>query len=93
MNCHFKLLHILKSSTAREVLKRIQIGLLCVQPDATDRPTMSTIVMGNDAKVIPDPKQPAFYVGSKVLEQESTLDNSKNCSINKVTLSDFAPRS
>ncbi|KAK4254003.1 hypothetical protein QN277_009440 [Acacia crassicarpa] len=44
-----------------EILKCIQIGLLCVQDYAADRPTMSTVVsmLGNDSS-LPSPKQPAF---------------------------------
>ncbi|XP_030970811.1 G-type lectin S-receptor-like serine/threonine-protein kinase RKS1 [Quercus lobata] len=46
---------------ANEVLKCIQIGLLCVQEHARDRPTMLTVVfmLGNDT-TLPSPKQPAF---------------------------------
>lgn len=48
-----------------EVIKCIHIGLLCVQEDAADRPTMSTVVLmlGSDTMVLPTPKQPAFSVG------------------------------
>ena len=44
-----------------EVLRCIQIGLLCVQEHARDRPTMLTIVfmLANDTP-LPSPKQPAF---------------------------------
>ncbi|KAI9072086.1 hypothetical protein K1719_045957 [Acacia pycnantha] len=44
-----------------EVLKCIQIGLLCVQEYATDRPTMLEVVfmLDNDSTLAP-PKQPAF---------------------------------
>ncbi|XP_075665965.1 G-type lectin S-receptor-like serine/threonine-protein kinase RKS1 [Castanea sativa] len=46
---------------ANEVLKCIQIGLLCVQEHASDRPTMLAVVfmLGNDTS-LPSPKQPAF---------------------------------
>ncbi|KAK9936183.1 hypothetical protein M0R45_013040 [Rubus argutus] len=46
-----------------EVLRCIQIALLCVQELANDRPTMSTIVfmLGNDA-VLPSPRKPAFLL-------------------------------
>ncbi|KAI4332889.1 hypothetical protein L6164_017763 [Bauhinia variegata] len=84
-----------KSSTASEIIKCIHIGLLCVQQNAADRPTISAValMLGNDAKVLPDPKQPAFAVGRTITEQEPKLETSKNCSINQVTLSDFSPRS
>jgi len=46
---------------AHEVLRCIQIGLLCVQEQATDRPTMLKIVfmLGNE-ETVPSPKKPAF---------------------------------
>ncbi|KAI4299253.1 hypothetical protein L6164_032730 [Bauhinia variegata] len=44
-----------------EVLRCIQIGLLCVQDYPTDRPTMSVVIsmLGNDT-TLPTPKQPVF---------------------------------
>ncbi|KAK9944985.1 hypothetical protein M0R45_010518 [Rubus argutus] len=46
-----------------EVLRCIQIALLCVQELANDRPTMSTVVsmLGNDA-ALPSPRKPAFLL-------------------------------
>ncbi|KAI9083641.1 hypothetical protein K1719_034342 [Acacia pycnantha] len=53
----------LRSETCpkHEVLKCIQIGLLCVQEYATDRPTMLEVVsmLDNESTLAP-PKQPAF---------------------------------
>ncbi|XP_023757721.1 G-type lectin S-receptor-like serine/threonine-protein kinase At4g27290 [Lactuca sativa] len=45
-----------------EVLRSIHIGLLCVQNQPEDRPTMSSVVLmlGNDG-VLPQPKPPAFF--------------------------------
>ncbi|KAK8675395.1 hypothetical protein V6N13_033462 [Hibiscus sabdariffa] len=49
------------SYSADEILKGIQIGLLCVQEHATHRPTMSTVVsMLSSKRTLPSPKQPAF---------------------------------
>ncbi|GMN49724.1 hypothetical protein TIFTF001_018887 [Ficus carica] len=50
-------------SVVDEALRCLQIGLLSVQEHATDRPTMSTVVLmlGNDS-ALPSPKQPAFIV-------------------------------
>ncbi|KAF9683440.1 hypothetical protein SADUNF_Sadunf04G0013800 [Salix dunnii] len=62
-----------KSSAATEVLKCIHIGLLCVQEDPADRPTMSSvaIMLAGDNPTIPIPTQPAFSVG-RIVAQEST---------------------
>ena len=70
-----------------EVSRCIQIGLLCVQEHATDRPTMSTVVfmLGNDTP-LPSPKQPAFIVkGTHNGTNKSTSEASN--SINEITLS------
>ncbi|PPS15826.1 hypothetical protein GOBAR_AA04748 [Gossypium barbadense] len=75
------------SYSANEFLKCIQIGLLCVQEHATDRPMMSTVVfMLSNETALPSPKQPAFTVktshkGDEILNSEQTE------STNDVTLS------
>ncbi|KAK1441312.1 hypothetical protein QVD17_07159 [Tagetes erecta] len=53
---------LLESSNSVEVLKCIIVGLLCVQEDAGDRPTMANVVMmlASDITSLPNPKQPAF---------------------------------
>ncbi|KAL6271611.1 hypothetical protein ACE6H2_028522 [Prunus campanulata] len=47
-----------------EVVRCIQIALLCVQDYATDRPTMSAVVfmLGNYDVAVPSPRQPAFLL-------------------------------
>ncbi|CAL5410562.1 unnamed protein product [Camellia sinensis] len=56
---------LVQSCMVSEVLKCIHIGLLCVQEDAADRPTMSFVVvmLGSETVTLPPPKQPAFSVG------------------------------
>ncbi|GFS29475.1 cysteine-rich RLK (RECEPTOR-like protein kinase) 34 [Actinidia rufa] len=46
-----------------EVLKCIQIGLLCVQKRPEDRPTMASVLSALDSEIttLPQPKQPGFY--------------------------------
>ncbi|KAL0845588.1 hypothetical protein Bca101_018834 [Brassica carinata] len=45
-----------------QIIKLIQTGLLCVQEDATKRPTMSSVMvwLGSETITIPSPKAPAF---------------------------------
>ncbi|CAB4288485.1 unnamed protein product [Prunus armeniaca] len=47
-----------------EVSKFIQVGLLCVQEYAVDRPTMSEVIsmLTSDIMFLPDPKQPAYCI-------------------------------
>ncbi|KAK6932444.1 S-locus receptor kinase, C-terminal [Dillenia turbinata] len=58
-----------------EALRCIQVGLLCVQECAVDRPTMSEVVfmLGNNTS-LPSPKQPAFVLG----RSSSNLDKLMN---------------
>ncbi|XP_076887713.1 G-type lectin S-receptor-like serine/threonine-protein kinase At4g03230 [Bidens hawaiensis] len=53
---------LMKSYNSSEVLKCISVGLLCVQGDPDDRPTMTNVVMmlGGDMATLPNPKEPAF---------------------------------
>ncbi|KAL2946086.1 hypothetical protein AAZX31_U003500 [Glycine max] len=83
-----------KSCIESEVMKCIHIGLLCVQEDAADRPTMSTVVvmLASDKMSLPEPNQPAFSVGRMTLEGASTSKSSKNLSINDVTVTNILPR-
>ncbi|KAL7213446.1 hypothetical protein ACSBR2_016049 [Camellia fascicularis] len=82
------------SCVVNEVLKCIHIGLLCVQEDAADRPTMSFVVvmLGSDAVILPQPKQPAFSVGRQVLELAECSQNLNIHSVNEITISDVSPR-
>ncbi|KAK6932449.1 Bulb-type lectin domain [Dillenia turbinata] len=58
-----------------EALRCIQVGLLCMQECAADRPTMSDVVfmLGNNTS-LPSPKQPAFILRSS----SSNLDKLMN---------------
>ncbi|GMP75067.1 hypothetical protein CsSME_00032283 [Camellia sinensis var. sinensis] len=71
-----------------EVLKCIQIGLLCVQQRPEDRPTMSSVVsmLDNGSAMLPRPRQPGFYIeeSSDEIERASTVGI--KCSMNETTL-------
>ncbi|WJX30581.1 hypothetical protein P8452_19103 [Trifolium repens] len=79
---------------ANEVVRCIHIGLLCVQEDAIDRPTMSNVVvmLASDTMALPNPNDPAFSVGRKLKEDESTSKASNDPSVNEVTISNIFPR-
>ncbi|KAI3803880.1 hypothetical protein L1987_32044 [Smallanthus sonchifolius] len=53
---------LMESYNSNEVLKCINVGLLCVQGDPDDRPTMTNAIMmlGGDMATLPNPKEPAF---------------------------------
>ncbi|KAK2987251.1 hypothetical protein RJ640_017554 [Escallonia rubra] len=58
-----------------EVLRCIQVGLLCVQQRPEDRPTMSSVVLMLDTEnaILPQPKHPGFYTGRSSNETEHLL--------------------
>ncbi|KAM4102018.1 hypothetical protein ACB094_05G191100 [Castanea mollissima] len=71
---------------ANEVSRCIQIGLLCVQEHAIDRPTMSAIVfMLSNVTPLPSPKQPAFIFKSTSNFKDPTTIEGAN-SINEITI-------
>lgn len=83
---------IINSCCAEEFRRCMQIGLLCVQGDAYERPTMSSVVamMKNESRTLANPQRPAFSVGSFTKYHQEVTDNS--CSINGVTISNIDAR-
>lgn len=59
--------------SAREVARCIQVGLLCVQDRASDRPTMASVVfmLGSDGVLHPVPKPPTFTLDGSPNETDS----------------------
>jgi hypothetical protein len=53
-----------ETCNADEFLRCVSVGLLCVQEDPNDRPTMSNVVfmLGTETASLPIPKQAAYVV-------------------------------
>ncbi|KAK1362501.1 Receptor-like serine/threonine-protein kinase [Heracleum sosnowskyi] len=69
-----------------EVLRSIHIGLLCVQQNPEDRPSMSYVVMMLGSELIlPQPKQPGFFVERNEFVSESQ-NTSLSCKEMSITL-------
>ncbi|XP_050212574.1 cysteine-rich receptor-like protein kinase 15 [Mercurialis annua] len=87
---------LVESSVATEVLKCVHIGLLCVQDEPAERPTMSSLVvmLASDTITLPQPKQPLFSVGQLVgrAAPSSSASVLKVSSVNQVTNSSVSPR-
>ncbi|KAK6264894.1 hypothetical protein SCA6_020328 [Theobroma cacao] len=83
------------SYVSNEVLRCIQIGLLCVQEDPSARPTMARVVLmlSSPSVTLPSPKKTAFFFGTitgrKFSEQQS--DRSKSTSSSASTTSGQNP--
>lgn len=54
----------LGSGSRPEMIRCIHIGLLCVQENVADRPTMASVVLmlNSNSLTLPVPKQPAFFM-------------------------------
>ncbi|KAF9587753.1 hypothetical protein IFM89_004730 [Coptis chinensis] len=75
-------------SDVKDVIKCIHLGLLCVQEDATDRPSMASIVtmLTSETMDLVTPKKPAFFIRESLLTQSSS-SGPDNCSKNELTAS------
>jgi hypothetical protein len=91
-----------KSFSYSEVVKCIQIGLLCVQQNLDDRPTMERVVsyLNSVSAELPLPQEPAGFMGNRtntsmISRDNSNLPNNSNTagsSINDMTMSHSFPR-
>ncbi|XP_031498249.1 cysteine-rich receptor-like protein kinase 10 [Nymphaea colorata] len=87
------------SCQTSEALRCIHVGLLCVQEEAEDRPTMSQVVfmLGNTSISIPSPLDPAFvgrYSPRETVSRklEYPMIGMEGRSQNEVTMSDIEAR-
>ncbi|XP_058072879.1 cysteine-rich receptor-like protein kinase 10 isoform X3 [Magnolia sinica] len=97
-----------ESCTRSDMLRCIHIGLLCVQENAADRPTMSAIVLmlNSYSTTLYTPAPPAFLGGKSYggldfpakgldahgSESDRSTIECPHCSINEVTLSELEAR-
>ncbi|CAO2189412.1 unnamed protein product [Urochloa humidicola] len=70
-----------------QMIRCINIALLCVQENAADRPTMSEVVamLSSESMTLPEPKQPAFF--HMRVTTEETSSTVVVSSVNSITLS------
>ncbi|KAF8409413.1 hypothetical protein HHK36_005489 [Tetracentron sinense] len=72
-----------------EVLRCIQVGLLCVQESAEDRPTISSVILmlSSDNAILPQPKKPGFCLGTIPIKTKSSSSKQESSStVNQVTV-------
>ncbi|WJX14805.1 hypothetical protein P8452_05018 [Trifolium repens] len=83
-----------------EVIKCIQIGLLCVQENPNVRPTMATVVsyLNSHSPELPSPQEPAFFIQHRMNEEVtaqmelSSANNFISLSVNHMSISEFYPQ-
>ncbi|KAL8506713.1 hypothetical protein ACS0TY_017564 [Phlomoides rotata] len=81
---------LLESCDKSQVMKCINIGLLCVQEDPNERPSMSTVVimLGSETGPLPLPSQPAFVVRRRLSAASSSSSTKpETISKNELTIS------
>ena len=88
------------SSPIRDIMRCIHIGLLCVQENVVDRPTMASIVLmlSSFSLTLPVPSEPAFFMHSsgEYSSEKSESSEWKNASAkvsnNDASVSELYPR-
>ncbi|KAH9666044.1 Receptor-like serine/threonine-protein kinase [Citrus sinensis] len=82
--------------SANEVMRCIHVGLLCVQDQAMDRPTMPEVVcmLQNETVPLPPPKQPAFFINANADDQVPEVPDNEvaKFSTNDVTMTTMEAR-
>ncbi|KAL4393453.1 G-type lectin S-receptor-like serine/threonine-protein kinase [Arachis hypogaea] len=83
-------------------MKCIQTGLLCVQENINDRPSMVTVIsyLNNLSLELPSPHEPAFFTLGRFMDPKVTNESSSNqsaksstlFSVNEMSISKFHPR-
>ncbi|PIN01642.1 Serine/threonine protein kinase [Handroanthus impetiginosus] len=76
-----------------EIMRCIHVGLLCIQQNPDDRPTMSTVVlMLNGESVLPQPKQPGFLIDLVPSETCSSSSKNESFSVNDFSITTMEAR-
>ncbi|XP_038698521.1 putative receptor-like protein kinase At4g00960 isoform X2 [Tripterygium wilfordii] len=81
-------------SRSDEMMRCINIGLLCVQENVSRRPTMASVVqMLSSSKVsLAAPLRPAFFRGTSVVSEASTSLTKTNQSKSEASITELVPR-
>ncbi|KAF9672189.1 hypothetical protein SADUNF_Sadunf11G0014800 [Salix dunnii] len=91
---------VLSNGSAAEMIRYIHIGLLCVQENIADRPTMASVVLmlSSSSLTLQIPSQPAFFMTSHTYQSNMLsslgLSESEHISLsrNEVSISKLYPR-
>ncbi|XP_047271117.1 G-type lectin S-receptor-like serine/threonine-protein kinase At4g03230 [Capsicum annuum] len=79
---------LLESCNRSEVIKCINVALLCVQEDPNDRPNMSDVILmlGGEGISLPQPSRPAFVIRKHTTSTSSSSSKQYIVSNNQVTI-------
>ncbi|KAK2654727.1 hypothetical protein Ddye_014583 [Dipteronia dyeriana] len=78
----------LEDSIESQVLRCIQVGLLCVQIFPEDRPKMSSVVfmLANEGLLLPQPKQPGFFTERGFIPGSTSSSKEKSHTENAMSI-------
>ncbi|XP_027342923.1 G-type lectin S-receptor-like serine/threonine-protein kinase At4g27290 [Abrus precatorius] len=75
------------------VLRSVHVGLLCVQLNPDDRPSMSSVVLMLSSEcTLPQPKLPGFFTNRNMVGDSSSSNSNKQYSNNDITISLMSAR-
>ncbi|KAF2319517.1 hypothetical protein GH714_016673 [Hevea brasiliensis] len=88
---------LIGAASTPDILRCIQIGLLCVQADAGKRPTMASVVLMLDScsVALPALSKPGYFVYSEhtsILSGNQSKSRSAQLSANQCSISELDPR-
>ena len=81
----------LRVDSTTEIIRCIHIGLLCVQENVSDRPTMTSLMLmlNSFSITLSVPSRPAFFIHNKV--ESDMLDQSILASTNETSITELYP--
>ncbi|GMY37061.1 putative receptor-like protein kinase At4g00960, partial [Fagus crenata] len=85
----------LRGSPITEMMRCINIGLLCVQENVADRPDMTSVVfmLSGNSVTLPIPKQPASFMLSGAISTTSLQpDSNLSCTKYEASITELYPR-
>ncbi|XP_042026440.1 cysteine-rich receptor-like protein kinase 10 [Salvia splendens] len=91
------------AGSVRDMMRCIHMGLLCVQENPANRPTMATValMLSSSTMTLPVPAEPAFYMASRYGPMDSTdstllkfgtVASEGSASVNDVSVTELYPR-
>ncbi|KAJ0097760.1 hypothetical protein Patl1_28021 [Pistacia atlantica] len=92
---------ILRGRSSSEIIRCIHIGLLCVQENEADRPTMISVVLmlSSNSFSLSVPSEPAFFMhtiaeqyNSEVIVPGQSKTNFVQCTVNEASITEVDPR-
>ncbi|KAJ6893273.1 receptor-like protein kinase [Populus alba x Populus x berolinensis] len=89
---------VLSSGSATEMMRCIHIGLLCVQDNVAERPTMASVVLmlSSSSLTLQIPSQPAFFMSSSTYQSDLSSSMGHNSRVteskNEVSITELYPR-